>query len=83
MTEVLVEEVQETIEMRELDANDRCDQCVGQAYVRVVGLTGELLFCSHHFNKIEKDAEAYHKLQSFAYVVQDERDRISDKRAGL
>lgn len=77
------ETVVETHEVRELTAHDRCDQCVSQAYVRVVGMAGELLFCSHHFTKIEKNAEAYHKLQSFAYIVQDERDRISDKRAGV
>jgi hypothetical protein len=70
-------------EIRELDAHDRCDQCVSQAYVLVVGISGELLFCSHHFTKIEKNTEAYHKLQSFAYVIQDERDKLSTKRAGL
>jgi hypothetical protein len=70
-------------ETRDLDANDRCDQCVSQAYVRVVGLTGELFFCSHHYAKIESNPEAYHKLQSFSYAVQDERHKLSTKRAGL
>ena len=79
MTETEVE----TKEMRDLDAHDRCDQCVSQAYVRVVGISGELFFCSHHFTKIEKDAEAYNKMQSFSYSIQDERDRISAERAGL
>jgi hypothetical protein len=41
------------------------------------------MFCSHHFKKIEKDPVAYKKLQSFAYVINDERDKLSDKRAGL
>lgn len=77
------ETIVETHEVRDLDAHDRCDQCVSQAYVRVVGMSGELFFCSHHFTKIEKDSGAYHKLQSFAYIVQDERDRVSNKRSGL
>lgn len=79
----MTETVVDTREMRDLDANDRCDQCTSQAYVLVVGMAGELLFCAHHFTKIEKNAEAYHKLQAFAYIVQDERDKISTERAGL
>jgi hypothetical protein len=70
-------------ETRDLDIHDRCDQCPSQAYVRVVGITGELFFCSHHFTNIEKNAEAYHKIQSFSYVIQDERHKLSTKRAGL
>ncbi len=70
-------------EIKNLDANDRCDQCPSQAYVSVRGISGELMFCSHHFKKIEKDPVAYKKLQSFAYVINDERDKLSDKRAGL
>jgi len=70
-------------ETRDLDANDRCDQCPSQAYVRVVGITGELFFCSHHFTMIERSPEAYHKIQSFSYVIQDERDKLSTQRAGL
>jgi len=73
MTETTADKVEE---IRDLDANDRCDQCGSQAYILVVGLAGELLFCGHHFHTIEKNAEAYHKLQSFAYVVSDQRDRL-------
>ena len=80
MTEELVEEVSE---IRTLDAHDRCDQCGSQAYVSVVGLAGELLFCAHHFSNIERDASAYSKIQSFSYVISDQRDKLSDKRAGL
>jgi hypothetical protein len=34
---------------------DRCDvgNCPAQAYVMVEFQTGNLLFCSHHFNKYE------------------------------
>jgi len=52
---VTEEEVVDKVEeLRGLDANDRCDQCGSQAYVLIVGLATELIFCAHHFNKIEK-----------------------------
>ena len=70
-------------EIKNLTVNDRCDQCGGQAYVSVTGISGDLMFCGHHFTKIEKNAEAYAKLESFAFVINDERDKLSDKRAGL
>ncbi len=31
-----------------LNANDRCDSCGAQAYVRATLTFGELLFCLHH-----------------------------------
>ena len=31
-----------------LTAQDRCDRCNAQAYVRVALPVGELLFCAHH-----------------------------------
>ncbi|MFM5904090.1 MAG: hypothetical protein ACKOOD_03280 [Microbacteriaceae bacterium] len=31
-----------------LTANDRCDSCGAQAYVRATLTFGELLFCLHH-----------------------------------
>ena len=34
---------------------DRCDSCPAQAYVSVTGVNGELMFCSHHYNKIMND----------------------------
>ena len=34
---------------------DRCDSCLAQAYVSVTGVNGELMFCSHHYNKIMND----------------------------
>lgn len=72
----------ETQEVKKLNANDRCDQCVSQAYVSVTGITGELMFCGHHYNKITKDEKAYEKLAAFAFVVTDERKNLYDKRAG-
>lgn len=65
------------------DILERCDQCIGQAYVVVTGITGELVFCAHHFSKIEKNEEAFEKLKAFAFVIKDQRDRLSTKRAGL
>lgn len=82
MTEAVVEQKTEVEEIRSLTAHDRCDQCVSQAYVLVVGLAGELLFCAHHFTSIEKNAEAYHKLQSFAFVISDQRDQVPSGRPG-
>lgn len=73
----------DNIQSKELTALDRCDQCPGQAFVAVTGITGELFFCGHHFNKIESNEVAYKKLQDFAYAINDQRDLISDKRAGL
>ena len=64
-----------------LDSNDRCDaDCSAQAYVRAVGVSGELLFCSHHYNKIINNAVGYDKLEKFAYQVIDERERLVENR---
>lgn len=60
-----------------LTANDRCDgkECGAQAYVLVRGISGELMFCAHHFSKANGD-----KLQSFAFDIIDERDRLIENR---
>ncbi len=34
-----------------LTAQDRCDRCGAQAYVRVTLPVGELLFCAHHWSR--------------------------------
>lgn len=58
-----------------LTKQDRCDTggCPAQAWVLVKFLTGELLFCSHHFDKFEA------ALIKDAYEVIDERHRINAK----
>ncbi len=61
-----------------LDATDRCDKCSAQAYVKVIGKSGELLFCSHHYNRIMDDAEGYSKMMKFMIEVVDERNRLSE-----
>lgn len=52
---------------------DRCDKCSAQAFVRTVLLTGDLLFCGHHFSADEA------KLRELAVLVQDERESINAK----
>jgi hypothetical protein len=60
-----------------LDSNDRCDaDCSAQAYVKALGVHGELLFCSHHYNNIANNAVGYDNLEKFAYQIIDERARI-------
>ena len=65
MTDTLIETV--------LKVADRCDKCGAQAFVLVKGMSGELMFCGHHFAKFEE------KLTQFAYEIVDERDRINNK----
>jgi len=72
MTEELIEDKKEQI----LKVADRCDRCDAQAFVLVKGMTGELLFCGHHYNKIINDPEGAKKLNEFAYQVLDEREFI-------
>jgi hypothetical protein len=65
----------ETI-IKVLNATDRCDSCGAQAYVKVKGITGELLFCGHHYNAIVDDPIGYAKMMSFMLEILDERDTI-------
>ena len=60
-----------------LSATDRCDgkECGAQAYVLVRGISGELMFCAHHFNKTDKE-----KLEAFAFEIIDERERLVQNR---
>ena len=54
----------------ELSANDRCDICGAQAYVRVELAAGDLMFCAHHAN--EKRAE----LEPLAVSWHDESSKL-------
>jgi hypothetical protein len=65
-----------------LNANDRCDAggCGAQAYVQVTGVTGELFFCSHHYNNIVDNAVGYDKVMKFAYSIVDEREKLVENR---
>jgi hypothetical protein len=59
-----------------LKATDRCDSCAAEALVMVTGLSGDLMFCGHHYNKIMDNPEGYKKMMSFALTVLDERDKL-------
>lgn len=59
-----------------LDATDRCDRCQAQAYIKVIGDIGELLFCGHHYNKVMDNTEGYKKMMAFMVEVIDERTRL-------
>ena len=63
-----------------LTANDRCDSCGAQAYVQVTGVTGDLVFCNHHYNKIMDSTTGYEKMMNFAYNILDERERLVENR---
>lgn len=71
MTTVIEPEVVEEVKTRVLTLNDRCDAkaCGAAALVKVSGVSGELLFCGHHYNKAE-DSEA---MKKFAFEIIDER----------
>lgn len=62
---------------RTLNALDRCDKCGAQAYVWIKGDSGELLFCSHHYNKIVDNAVGYEKLMGFMKEIVDNRELLN------
>ena len=60
-----------------LTAEDRCDRCGAQAYLRVELQTGgELLFCAHHARE-HGDA-----LKEIAANFHDETHKLTNKPAG-
>jgi hypothetical protein len=59
-----------------LKATDRCDACAAEALVKVTGISGDLLFCGHHYNKIMENPESYKKMMAFMISVIDERDKL-------
>lgn len=61
----------------QLSPHDSCDRCNAEALVRVTGLTGILMFCGHHYNKIMDNAEGYKKMMSFAITILDEREKLA------
>lgn len=59
-----------------LTAEDRCDRCGAQAYIRVELSGGsELLFCAHH------GREHADKLRSVALNIHDETNRLDETPA--
>lgn len=63
-----------------LKATDRCDSCAAEALVRVTGLSGELTFCGHHYNRIMDNPQGYAKMMSFAISILDEREKLNSER---
>jgi hypothetical protein len=61
-----------------LDATDRCDRCAAQAYIKVIGNAGELLFCGHHYNKVMDDPKGYESMMNFMVEVVDERTKLEE-----
>jgi len=59
-----------------LKATDRCDSCQSEALVKVTGISGDLMFCGHHYNKIMSNPEGYKNMMSFAITVIDEREKL-------
>ena len=74
MNMIMTEEVVEKEWL--LKATDRCDSCPSEALVKVTGISGDLIFCGHHYNKIMNDAVGYKKMMSFALTVIDERTKL-------
>jgi len=64
-----------------LKATDRCDSCAAEALVKVTGLTGDLMFCGHHYNRIMDDREGYAKMMSFMLTIVDEREKLVENKA--
>lgn len=56
-----------------LKNTDRCDRCDSQAFIWVNGVSGDLLFCRHHFLKYEDAIRAY------AFEIVDETYKINDR----
>ena len=65
----------------QLSPLDRCDSCAAEALVKVTGLTGDLMFCGHHYNKIIDNPNGYAKMMSFMLTIIDERNKLIEDKA--
>ena len=72
----MIDEVLET-KTWVLSPKDRCDSCSAEALVQVTGLSGDLMFCGHHYNKIMDSVMGYKNMMDFALTVVDERNKVS------
>jgi hypothetical protein len=65
-----------------LTALDRCDaqNCSAQAYVSAKGVSGELMFCGHHYETTINRAGGYDRMMKFAFEIIDERERLVENR---
>jgi hypothetical protein len=76
MTNTTVKEKQWT-----LSPLDRCDTCSAEALVQVTGISGDLMFCGHHYNKIMDNSKGYKKMMAFAITILDERDKLIENKS--
>ena len=67
----------------QLSPLDRCDSCTAEALVKVTGLTGDLMFCGHHYNKIVDNPTGYAKMMSFMLTIIDERDKLVQNKTKI
>lgn len=72
--------VEEVISEFRLTAIDRCDACGAQAYVLAIGLSGELMFCAHHYSEILSTETGKKAIESFAFEVFDERQKLAQSK---
>lgn len=52
---------------------DRCDRCGAQAFILATGVSGELMFCGHHYHEHE------YQITQWAYKIVNELDTINEK----
>ena len=60
----------------QLSPHDRCDRCSAEALVKVTGISEDLLFCGHHYNKIMAIPDGYNSMMSFMISIIDEREKL-------
>lgn len=57
-----------------MNSSDRCDKCNAQAYVRILFVAGELLFCGHHADTFSAGFD------SNVTILEDTRKELSNGR---
>jgi hypothetical protein len=72
--------IEETAQEISLNVSDRCDACGAQAYVLAIGVSGELLFCAHHYNSIISTNSGKNAIESFAFRLVDEREKLAESK---
>jgi hypothetical protein len=48
--------------------------------VKVKGISGELTFCGHHYEKIMNNSESHNKMMAFMLEVLDEREKLNQTK---
>lgn len=66
--------IKQDYKIKPLTALDRCDRCSARALVLLIGKTGELMFCGHHYNSIIDNAVGYDKIMKFIVEIVDNRN---------